>query len=237
MVKDDPGHNGLVDADSIAKRRLQGQPLPELTQAQRERLIETASAKRHIAERRLQELEDAAQSMRELWGNVGANKINEDMSNPAESVYLHDRQIFDKAVGLAIRAGLLDHPVVRNWIADHRSFGQWDELRRYKKSRLERGVKRSMSKNDLWLICHAPSLISEEKYSVEQTRQSLVRILDEERNGNRRPDRAKEPLIWFGFSDPEVDNLRAQLKNMAEQNFRRWLKRLGIIPKLSPPEN
>lgn len=48
---------------------------------------------------------------------------------------------YEKNIRRAVRVGLRDHPLVREWIQVYRSLGDWDFLRKAK-VRLERGVKR-----------------------------------------------------------------------------------------------
>jgi hypothetical protein len=50
---------------------------------------------------------------------------------------------FDRAVGVAIRAGLTSHPLVVNWLSSQRGLGQREVLRRTKRG-LETGVRRSI---------------------------------------------------------------------------------------------
>ena len=84
------------------------------------------------------------------WGQETPEQIEADLKSYKE--YRADR---DRIVGKAIRAGLTEHPFVQAWLAEQRTFGEKDELRRFRSS-LETGVKRPMSKEDFWAAFNAP---------------------------------------------------------------------------------
>ena len=182
------------------------------------------------------ELEDAAREM-EPWGRL----TEEEITNNSE--YTEDRNRFEKAVGRAIRKGLTPHPIVREWLAIQRSFGDWDALRRFRR-RLETGVDRPMSKEDSWIAFYAWDAV-DKNVKKEELRRILIRKLrDLEKEMRAKQNKAPgsvsanehthipspepEPEKWFDLNLDEITKLRLRLKNKSRQNFHQLLKRIGI---------
>ncbi len=213
--------NRVVVLEKIAeecRRELEICTPVALDPIKRKRVIKGAFVEPKKADRRITDLEDAAQQMLEHWSGRSPEDIRKNYEK-----YSEDRKDFDKAVGRAIRAGLLEHPIVRNWIAERRSLGDRDILRRYKDQRLERGVKGGISKEDLWLLYESHDLING-KRGYKAIRKALInRITVADEKALRR---WKEE---FGFEGNELKILRARLKQTSLQNFRKWCKRLGIL--------
>lgn len=163
-------------------------------------------------ERALEDLEDAAETL-----EVAGWKIEPDLQK-AFKMEMDERLIFENAIGKAINAGLLDHPLVRDWISNQRNFGEWDILRRFKRVRLEKGVKHPPTKEEFWVRFEAQSL-SDEGKGPQEIRRILIRKLW----NNNVPD-------FFGYTKPELKKLRKHLAGMSRQGFRQKLIRLGWRP-------
>jgi len=88
-------------------------------------------------------LEKAFESL-DLYHEDKAHDI-EEMPDEFE----HARQGYERAVRRAIRAGLTEHPLIKEWIQNRRLLGERDVLRRVKG--LEKGVKRPITMKDLQL--------------------------------------------------------------------------------------
>ena len=59
-----------------------------------------------------------------------------------------DSEDWRKTMRLAVNAGLEQHPLVWPWYQTMRTLGEWDELRKSKRARAEKGVKRPLPEID-----------------------------------------------------------------------------------------
>ncbi|MBT3990521.1 MAG: hypothetical protein HOE97_08385 [Rhodospirillaceae bacterium] len=160
-------------------------------------------------ERALRALDEAIEDMNEAGWLVESNLID------AEQIFLAENSNLARAVIKAMNADLLDHPLVRNWITNLKIFGEWDELRRFKRKRLEKEVKRPPSKEDFWLRFEAQSLL-DEGIGPQKIRQLLLRKL----RLNKVPE-------WFDISSSDRQKLIKYIKDLTRQGFSQKLKRLG----------
>ena len=167
----------------------------------------TRQTKQHVI---VLEFEEAAKAMAR-WGNKSACHIKENQEQ-----YIEDRRDYEKAIGRAIRLGLLEFPDVKLWLADRRSLGERDILRKVKKG-LETGTSRPLSKEGFWVKYHAIRLY-EKGRKPEEIRRNLINKLQLEM-----------PEHWFDLTAEECSRLRDRLKRSTRQNFHEWLKRLGVI--------
>ncbi len=165
--------------------------------------------KKSRKQRIIEELAFIEGEMKE-WGQETHGQIEADLEEYKK--YRADR---DRIVGKAIRAGLTEHRFVKAWLAEQRTFGEKDALRRFRCG-LERGVKRMMSKADFYVTFHGASLLRE-GMGPEQIRVRLRRNLK------------SKPEEWFDMENTEVERLRNRLSSMSRQGFHKWLKRLGLI--------
>jgi len=161
----------------------------------------------------LEQLEEAAEDMLEApW-------LFEQDPDMASKAYLDEASALGHAIRKAINAGLTDHPIVRNWISNQRTFGERKTLRSFKRIRLERGVKKPLTIIDFWVKFEAQAL-SEEGYGWQDIRLILCKRL---RDGNL-PD-------FVELTKPERYQLRRKLKNMSRQGFLQKLISLGLCSK------
>lgn len=121
----------------------------------------------------------------------------------------------------AIRAGLVEHHVVRAWIQGRRSLGERDELRQLRVG-LEKGVNRPMSAADCWIAYHATDM-TERGMTPEQIRRELANRLLIDPKGIL----GAEPAKWFGLTRADLKVLRGKLTS-SRQNFSKLLKSFGI---------
>lgn len=162
----------------------------------------------------LNELDDASDEMRQ-WRGI----TPEDESEKTHQ--LTDQDTYEKALTRAVRAGLWQHPVVREWLAARRSLGDWDELRRFRK-RLEYNVKKPMLKADFWLAFEAQDLI-DHGHEPEAIRKALIEKLK-----HPGPKDRKKWRDYFDLRPEDVERLIARLGH-SRQNFYQWLQRLRLI--------
>jgi hypothetical protein len=165
-------------------------------------------------ERAVSDLQYAAQHM-QRWSGRSAKEIEDNRRE-----FSQDLADYEKTVGRAIRAGLLDHPDVRAWISTQRSLGEWDALRQFRLS-LECGTKKTISKQDFWIKFEAYPL-SEQGKKPEQIRRLLLHKLR-----FSTPKDRKKWKEWIGLNRKELEELAERL-DCTRQNFHRLLKRLGI---------
>ena len=116
-------------------------------------------------QRTLDELREAHSALRRYDGWC-LKKIEADEFFPAV-LEEHDR-----AVGTAIRAGLMDHPEVSPWLTAHRALGQRHLLRKTQKG-LETGVQRPQELSDVLIENEALPLIRA-GYKPELTRKLVI---------------------------------------------------------------
>lgn len=164
-------------------------------------------------QRKIQLREELAQHEKQMrgWADKSIKRIEKEQWK--YDVHLEER---DEVVGRALRLGLTDHPFVKHWLSEKRSFGEWDELRRFR-ANLETGVKRPMSKEDFWVSYHAYALSKKGKKS-EGIRRELCRKL-----------RFDKPEGFFGLTEEETKQLAERLSAMPRQNFHRLLRKLNVI--------
>lgn len=163
----------------------------------------------HQQERALNELEEAVS---ELQGCRGIEPEDEEERHHQQI----NQDIYEEAITRAVRAGLWQHPVVREWLAARRSLGDWEELRRFRLG-LERGVKKPMLKEDFWIAFEAQGLIARGK-GPEAIHTALIDKLKSD----------EKPQEWFDLRPEEIERLIDRLQ-CSRQNFHRWLKRLKIF--------
>ena len=166
--------------------------------------------KKDRKQRIIEELAVIEEDMRE-WGQQTPEQIETDLEE-----YNKDRADRDRIVGKAIRAGLSDHSFVQAWLAEKRSFGEWDGLRRFRAG-LETDVERPISKEDFFVAYHAYGL-TEKGRKPEGIRRELCRKL-----------RIDKPEGFFGLTAEETKQLAKMLSAMPRQNFHRWLRKLNVI--------
>lgn len=162
------------------------------------------------ANRIREELAQIAKQMRRWEGASLDEIVNE------QEIYDAQLQERDEVVGKAIRAGLTDDPFVKAWLAEKRSLGERDDLRRFRTG-LEGGVKRPISKEDFFIAYYAYSPIQDGK-SAESVRRALCRQL-----------RFDEPQSFFRLTQEEMKCLAIRLSAMPRQNFHRLLRKLNVI--------
>lgn len=157
-----------------------------------------------------QDLKYSAESMRR-WHGANWGALERRLSEFEADVGEHER-----TVRRAIRAGMVDHPIVAKWLEGRRTLGEWDWLRRFRLG-LERGVRKPMSPEDFWVSYHASEL-AEQRKKPESIRRALCRKLA----------LGSPPEDWFGLGPTAIARLRERLNRMPRQNFNRLLLRLGI---------
>ena len=193
-IKRDEDYTKIVKARKCARNRWRDYKLVDATPKKNRALVD---------------LEDAAETM-ELAG-----WHTERDPKQAHEVFKADAESFDKAIKKAIKAGLTDHPLIRDWISNKRTFGEWDNLRPFKRLHLEKGVIRTPTKEGFWIRFEAQSM-SDDGKGPQEIRRKLIKKLSE----NDVPD-------WFEMSGPERSELRKYLARVSRQAFRQKLKRLG----------
>lgn len=159
-------------------------------------------------ERAIEDL-DAAMVEMQHWHDITPG--NQDEKNHQ----LTDLVNYEKALARAIRVGLSDHPVVQTWLAARRSLGDREELRRFRLG-LERGVKKTMSKEDFWIVFEAQGFI-DQGHGPEAIHRALIDKL-----------KTENPQEWFDLSPEETKQLADRL-DCSQQNFHRWLRRLKLV--------
>ena len=97
---------------------------------------------------------------------------NPDADQNSREIFKDDYRTYERAVVRAIRAGLVNHPLVRDWIAARRSVGDYDALRRLRRG-FEAGMSPEIDAADCWIALEAHDLI-ERGLSVEGVRRKLV---------------------------------------------------------------
>ncbi len=159
-------------------------------------------------ERAVEDL-DAAVAEMQRWHDITAADQDE------KNHQLADQVNYEKALARAIWVGLDRHPVVQLWLAARRSLGDRKELRRFRLS-LERGVKKTMSKEDFWVVFEAQGLI-DDGHKPEAIRKTLIEKL-----------KTEESQECFDLAPEEINGLIDRL-DCSQQNFHRWLRRLKLI--------
>lgn len=119
-----------------------------------------------MASQIIDDLEDAFKKFSK-WH--GANPTDPE----SRELFTDHYKAYESAVGRAIRAGLLDHPKVADWIRGRRSIGDRATLRRYRLG-LEAGIAPPIDEADLWIACQASDLI-DRGLSLEAIRRQLIR--------------------------------------------------------------
>ena len=165
-------------------------------------------------QRALSELKYTAKHIRR-WSNASAKELED-----RHQEFSQNLAEFEKDVGRAIRAGLINHPDVRAWISSQRSLGEWDALRQFRLG-LEHGAKKTLSKQDFWIKFEAMPLAEQGK-KPEQIHRLLRHKLK-----YPKPEDRKKWEDWIGLSHKEIEELADRL-DCTRQNFHRLLKRLGI---------
>lgn len=167
-------------------------------------------------QRLMERLSDAVEQM-ERWDGVPAEKVEAD-----QELFIADREDLEKAIGKCIRAGLIDHPIVREWLAGRRSLGEKAWLRRFRMA-LERGVRPPMAKADFWLICEAtPRIAAGEPLTFIQ--QALYREV------RFTAASVRERYEALGMTDDDLREIAKRLKTK-RQTFHEWLARLDLLPR------
>ena len=161
-----------------------------------------------------EELDEAAQHFGESWGGRRHGEIPKD----EWEIFQEDLSSLETAVKEAIRAGVLDHPVVHHWRSAKRSFGDRDWLRQFKVG-LETGVKPTLSNEDTLLMFEAHALIYEEEIPYTKVRRMVL---------NKLNTADYKPPSWLGISETELEAMKRRLKT-SDQNFYKWLKRLNLV--------
>ncbi len=166
--------------------------------------------------RALENLEDAYSAMVE-----GPNYDVNEESNENELFYAIKFE-FDCAVRKAINAGLLHHPVVENWISNHRIFGDRKALRKLKRRRLEKGVSSQISNKDFF-IKYTANIYSEKELGAQAIRIEMLAML-------REPSEIEEKI--FALSKNQSSELYHRIKDLSRQGFRQLLVRSGWVPRV-----
>lgn len=157
------------------------------------------------------DLEEAAREMRRRWRKKSVGQLGEQFE--------FDKAEFDKAVERAIRAGLDDHPVVRDWIASARSVGDWAKLRAFRR-RFETGIRQELKKDTFWILFEAADYLEEN--SVESTRRHLVRKLNGYLEGHETPPE------YFDLTREDLVGLRKRLTKISVPGLSQLLRRHGL---------
>src|SRR2546430_1050099 len=85
---------------------------------------------------------------------------------------------YERAIGRAIRAGLVDHPKVAAWVSGRRSIGDRGGLRKFGCG-FEAGIPRGIDEADLWIASKSADFI-EGGMSLEQIRRKLLYLAEAE---------------------------------------------------------
>jgi len=155
----------------------------------------------------------------ELEEDVRQNRHFPDEASRAE---------LDRSIGKAVRAGIIKHPIVRDWLAARRSLGDREILRnRFRANRVERGVDGPMREEDFWVTIEG-KLQAENKKGPEAIRRSLVHklrygILDVEFISDTPP-------LQFNMTAHDREQLAKRLEAMSRSGFYKLLKRLHVWP-------
>src|SRR5207248_2522120 len=132
-----------------------------------------------------------------------------------------DYEDFTAAVRRAIRAGVVDHPLVQGWISGQRSSGNWEALRKCKAG-LERGSRHFLDAGDLWINITAVSLIetgcSFDRLFLEIRR----RLKSEDFPGPIFMDRGRS---WLADEEQELKKIRGKIRSRlsSRQNLHKRL--------------
>lgn len=170
-------------------------------------------------------LEDAADMLRDAREILAQEPLDEAYLKAVETA----ESDFDKALGQAIRANLLMHPLVKMWLTNQRTFGEWDNLRRFKRLGLERGVKRPIAKADFWLLMQICAEIEKQGLNLEKVPEVHFQWQNLRRSLLRKLRLDKHCDL------PQLDRkkLTARLEKMSRQRFHQLchdlLRRFGII--------
>jgi hypothetical protein len=160
-------------------------------------------------------LEDALDGLRS-WHGTDGKKLEKDPER--FELYVADYEDCEKAMASAIRAGLHEHPTVdkklrqamEEWIRTRRVVGNWEVLRRAK-SGVQRGVKRPMTKVNLWLANESRRLFKQGN-QPEAIRRALINILGD--------------ANYSDLPGEDARKLRERLKGMSRQGFHKLLASL-----------
>ena len=167
-------------------------------------------------ERIIEDLEEAVKQY-SRWCVISVHHLSEEDWEWFQADY-RDLEI---AVVSASRVGVSDHPVVTEWLATKRVFGERQWLRRCGKG-LEKGVKPTLSNIDTLLSYEAATLLDEKRMSYTEVRWMLLKKLSQ-------PD--YKPPDWLDISEAELEEMTQRLKT-SNQNFHKWLRRVGPCPRL-----
>lgn len=160
----------------------------------------------------IEELDEAAEHFEDRWGGPRVGKIPKD----EWEMFQADLRFLETSVEAAIRADVLDHPVVHDWISGKTSLGDWVWLRQFRVG-LEKGVRRPRSNIDTLLSCEAATLLEEKWMGSTKVRWMLLEKLSQ-------PD--YKPPVWLDISEAELEEMKQRLKT-SNQNFHKWLRRFG----------
>ena len=149
-------------------------------------------------------LKDALDRLRD-WDGAAPEKIEQDRET--FDLCLAD---YEKAMIRAIRVGLTDHPAVKEWIAVHCALGDRKALRRAQ-SGVEKGVKRPMTRVNLWLANESRPLRDQGK-EPEAIRRTLINELGD--------------ANFWDLPVKDARKLRDRLKGMSRQGFHKLLASL-----------
>ncbi len=166
---------------------------------------------RNLTPQQERAVEDLDAAVVEMQHWHGITPGNQDEKNHQ----LTDQANYEKARDRAIRVGLWGHPVVKTWLSARRSLGEREELRRFRRG-LELGVKKTMSKEDFWIVFEAQGLL-DQGHGPGAIHAALIEMLKTEKEQE-----------WFDLTPEEINELIKRL-NCTQQNFHRWLQRLKVI--------
>jgi len=168
--------------------------------------VKKSGRPRRNREKAIQELEAVAASLKPLSGSGGENRE-----------LVEALQEYDRAIRAAIRAGVIDHPLVVAWIHAKRSVKDWGALRELRMG-LEKGATQWSAEN-AWIAQEAGDLM-EAGTDVKEIQRALLQLVDD----------ARKPLVPIVEDTPAV---RARLRRLlltSTKAFRGRLHRLGLRP-------
>ena len=166
----------------------------------------------------IEDLDAAAERFGKRWGGRRLGEIPKDKWD----LFQAHLSSLETAVKEAIRAGVLDHPVVEHWLEAKRSLGDWVWLRQFR-SGLEKGVRRPWSNVNTLLSYEAATLLEEKRMSYTEVRWALLKKLGQPNY---------KPPDWLDISEAELEKMKRRLKT-SNQNFHKWLRRVGPVPGYS----
>ena len=177
----------------------------------------------------------------EKWGELSASgPYQNDQGGETKpgAEYFRAFAEYTDAISNVIRAGLIDHPHVRErvrtWIAGQRSVMGYAELRAFKNINrpgpgLESGMRRSKTAANVWICRHSGKRFGDKSLSANQrTIESIRRWLVKKAQEGAR-GKVDEIAQEAGLSPTDLRALAGRLAK-SRQAFHQRLKRLNALP-------